>query len=81
MHFRYGFFRWLLLSGLLVLALPAQSADHVLEAIVREGGRAAAMEADLRDEATVPKLFDFAERELGPVDILVNNATGWVGDT
>lgn len=30
MHFRYGFFRWLLLSGLLVLALPAQSADHVL---------------------------------------------------
>jgi tungstate transport system substrate-binding protein len=30
MHFRYGFFRWLLLSSLLVLALPAQSADHVL---------------------------------------------------
>ncbi len=59
----------------------AQSAEPVLEAIVREGGRAAAMEADLRDEATVPKLFDFAERELGPVDILVNNATGWVGDT
>ena len=40
-----------------------------------------AMEADLRDTSVVPRLFDFAEAELGPVDILVNNATGWVADT
>jgi 3-oxoacyl-[acyl-carrier protein] reductase len=39
------------------------------------------MEADLGDAATPARLFDFAERELGPVDILVNNATGWVADT
>lgn len=26
-------------------------------------------------------LFDLAERELGPVDILVNNASGWLADT
>jgi 3-oxoacyl-[acyl-carrier protein] reductase len=26
-------------------------------------------------------VFDRAERELGPVDILVNNATGWLADT
>ena len=39
------------------------------------------MEIDLRDGSAVPKLFDYAEREFGPVDILVNNATGWVADT
>jgi 3-oxoacyl-[acyl-carrier protein] reductase len=26
-------------------------------------------------------LFDFAESELGPVDILINNASGWLADT
>jgi 3-oxoacyl-[acyl-carrier protein] reductase len=26
-------------------------------------------------------LFDLAERQLGPVDILVNNATGWLADS
>jgi 3-oxoacyl-[acyl-carrier protein] reductase len=40
-----------------------------------------AHEADLRD-ATVPaRLFDLAEAELGPVDVVVNNATGAVQDT
>lgn len=58
-----------------------KGADDVLAKIKSQGGRAAAMEADLRDAAVVPKLFDFAEAEFGPVDILVNNATGWVADT
>lgn len=40
-----------------------------------------AIEADLLDDATPARLFDLAEHELGPVDILVNNATGWVQDT
>jgi 3-oxoacyl-[acyl-carrier protein] reductase len=47
----------------------------------RAGGQAVAMEADLRNAETPERLFDFAEAELGPVDILVNNATGWVSDT
>lgn len=59
----------------------AKSADDVLAAIRSSGGRAEAMEADLRDPAIVPELFDLAETQLGPVDILVNNATGWVADT
>jgi 3-oxoacyl-[acyl-carrier protein] reductase len=59
----------------------ARTADDVLTRIHRRGGRAEAMEADLRDASVVPGLFDFAEAELGPVDILVNNATGWVADT
>ena len=59
----------------------AQGANHVLAAIRLRGGRSVAMEADLRDAAVVPKLFEFAEAELGSVDILINNATGWVADT
>jgi 3-oxoacyl-[acyl-carrier protein] reductase len=45
------------------------------------GGRALAMEANLSDPATAAMLFDAAEEHLGPVDILVNNASGWVADT
>lgn len=39
------------------------------------------MEADLSDPASPAMLTDAAEAELGPVDILVNNATGWVADS
>jgi 3-oxoacyl-[acyl-carrier protein] reductase len=56
------------------------AADVVTE-IERAGGRAHAVEADLRDPATPARLFDAAEERLGPVDILVNNASGWVQDT
>ena len=59
----------------------AKTADDVIDAIHSEGGHAVSMEADLRDPTVVPKLFDFAEAELAHVDILVNNATGWVADT
>lgn len=56
-------------------------ADFVVESIRAAGGRAAAREADLTDPASVPMLFDTAEAEFGPVQILVNNASGWVADT
>jgi 3-oxoacyl-[acyl-carrier protein] reductase len=59
----------------------ARSADHVVEEINSSGGRAAGAEADLRDPATAPMVFDRAEREFGAVDILVNNASGWTIDT
>jgi len=59
----------------------ASDADHVVEAIRTGGGRALAMEADLAQPAAVERLFDLAERELGPVDILVNNASAWLADT
>ena len=59
----------------------AKGADDVLAAIRARGGRAAAREADLGDAAAPARLFDFAEAELGPVDILVNNASGWLSDT
>lgn len=53
----------------------------VAEEIRAAGGRAVAVEADLTDGSAPPRLFDEAEAQLGPVDILVNNATGWLADT
>jgi 3-oxoacyl-[acyl-carrier protein] reductase len=52
-----------------------------VEEVEAAGGRVVAVEADLTDPDAPARLFDAAERELGPVDILVNNATGWVQDT
>lgn len=57
------------------------NADHVHSTIQGFGGFAVALEADLSDPLTPGRLFDMAEQELGPVDILVNNATGWMADT
>jgi 3-oxoacyl-[acyl-carrier protein] reductase len=59
----------------------AEDAGPVAEAIRAAGGRAVATEADLSDPATPAMLFDLAEEQLDPVDILVNNATGWLADT
>jgi 3-oxoacyl-[acyl-carrier protein] reductase len=56
------------------------AADVVAE-IERAGGRAHAVEADLADPAAPARLFDAAEEQLGQVDVLVNNASGWVQDT
>lgn len=56
--------------------------DEVAARIIAAGGRTIAIEADLLDNATPARLFDLAEEQLGPVDILINNATGWAsGDS
>ncbi len=59
----------------------AGGAEVVLAEITAAEGRAVAIEADLTDPASPAMLFDMAEERLGPVDILVNNATGWLADT
>jgi 3-oxoacyl-[acyl-carrier protein] reductase len=59
----------------------ARDESGVVSSIRDAGGRAEAIEADLRDPATPAKLFDAAEAAFGPVEILVNNATGWRQDT
>lgn len=66
--------------------IPQAYRDHrgagaVVARILAEGGRAFAVEADLSDPAAPASLFGAAEEHLGPVDILVNNATGWIADT
>lgn len=59
----------------------SRGAEHVVAQIEAAGGRAIAVEADLSDPKAPAALFDAAEQQLGPVEILVNNATGWVQDT
>ena len=59
----------------------ARSADDVVSEVHEDGGQAIAVEADLRDPDTPRRLFDAAEAAFGPVEILVNNATGWRQDT
>jgi 3-oxoacyl-[acyl-carrier protein] reductase len=54
-----------------------RDASDVVECIQQDGGSAIALEVDLRDEAACFGLFDAAEEHFGPVDVLVNNASGW----
>jgi 3-oxoacyl-[acyl-carrier protein] reductase len=54
--------------------MQTQSADDVVKRIGDLGGICREWEADLAEPENIPKLFDIAETELGPVDILVNNA-------
>src|SRR5579871_6693703 len=49
-------------------------ALEVVDAVVREGGRALAIQADVSQEAEVVRMFETSSRELGPVVGLVNNA-------
>lgn len=58
-----------------------RDASEVVDRITAGGGRAVAVSADLLDDSLIPGLFDLAEKRFGPVDILVNNATGSLVDT
>jgi 3-oxoacyl-[acyl-carrier protein] reductase len=57
------------------------NADDVLGEITAAGGKAVAIEADLTDASAPARTFDLAEEQLGPVDILINNASGWIADS
>ena len=56
--------------------LPAEEADakEVIALIKKEGRKGIAIPGDLRDEAFCKKLVEEAVRQLGGLDILVNNA-------
>ena len=51
-----------------------QSAESVVEEIATSGGRATTIQADISREDEILRLFETAERELGPLAGLVNNA-------
>jgi 3-oxoacyl-[acyl-carrier protein] reductase len=51
------------------------AAEEVMAAVQAAGGNAYAVQADLGRLAEVWRLFDQAERHLGGLDILVNNAS------
>ncbi len=52
----------------------SQSAEKVISKIKELGGECYAWKADLSEPNTIPELFDVAEKKLGEVDIVVNNA-------
>ncbi len=59
------------------VVLVARRADRlaaVQSRIEKSGGRAVAVEADVRDRTAIQHAFDVAEKAFGPVTILVNNA-------
>ena len=58
-----------------------RTADRVTTDIRAAGGTVLAIEADLTDLSVPARLFDAAEAEFGPVDILVNNASSWRQDS
>jgi 3-oxoacyl-[acyl-carrier protein] reductase len=49
-------------------------AKSLVKAVEGAGRRALAVKADVTSEADVVALFERVERELGPLDVLVNNA-------
>lgn len=55
-------------------AASADAAAAVVRDIEQAGGRAVAIAGDVAQEADVIRLFDAAERALGPICGLVNNA-------
>ena len=59
----------------------AQGAEEAAAQIRAAGGAAEFMEADLADPAAPGLVFDRAEAVLGPVELLVNNASSWLANT
>jgi 3-oxoacyl-[acyl-carrier protein] reductase len=55
--------------------------DRTLEGIAAAGRRGHGIEADLSDPEVPARLIEEIEGVLGPVEILVNNASGWRKDS
>src|SRR5580698_3044960 len=55
-------------------ARNGQAAADVARGIVSSGGRASVIQADVSRQSEIVRLFESAERELGPITGLVNNA-------
>lgn len=62
-------------------ARNADSLDVISEQLREYGVPVARAEFDLSDPVSAPALFSRAEAELGPIDILVNNAAHSTSDT
>lgn len=63
--------------GVIVLDLNAEGAAETAKEIADGGGTARGYAADITDRAVLADVLGRAEREVGPVDICVNNA-GWI---
>jgi NAD(P)-dependent dehydrogenase (short-subunit alcohol dehydrogenase family) len=57
-----------------VLDLNKEKCQTVVDEIVRDGGQALALEANIADETQVNAAIQTLRNRLGPVTVLVNNA-------
>ena len=63
-------------SRVAVLDRDEGAGTDVAAAIAQSGGEAVAFECDITDRSTVDATIGAVESEIGPIDVLVNNA-GW----
>ena len=61
-------------AAVAVVARTQEQLDETVGLIVSEGGRAIAIPADVTDQEAVEQMVATVRQELGPVDLLVNNA-------
>jgi 3-oxoacyl-[acyl-carrier protein] reductase len=61
-------------AAVVLVARRADRLEALKARIGKNGGRAIAVEADVRERAAMGAAFDAAERQFGTVTILVNNA-------
>jgi 3-oxoacyl-[acyl-carrier protein] reductase len=59
----------------------ADTPEAVLGRLREHAVRVESAEVDLADPQTIPQLFDWVEKTLGPVNILINNAAHSVSDS
>lgn len=62
-------------------ARNADTPEAVLGRLREHAVRVESAEVDLADPQTIPQLFDWVEKTLGPVNILINNAAHSVSDS
>ncbi len=62
-------------------AMQQKPISHLVNQFEEAGMTISVLEADLADETNISKLFEVCEKELGPVDILINNHTHCVLET
>src|SRR5437899_2275930 len=61
-------------SAVVVAELDGKAAVRVADEICEDGGKAIAIQTDVADNKSVANMVDQTIRELGKIDILVNNA-------